>query len=104
MATELAPARVRDCLDACERCIEACEVCEQQCIAAADAAMVECARLCLDCTALCHACVTLLARESRFYPALCGVCAVACEARAQECGRFGDEGMRQCAAVFRAAP
>src|SRR5258708_27149996 len=102
MATELAPARVRDCLEACERCIEAGEVCEQQCIAAADAAMVECARLRLDCTALCHACVTLLAPEPRFYPALCGVCPAACEASAQECGRFDDEINRQRPAVCRA--
>lgn len=80
MAVAIAPEKTRECLDACTDCIEACEACARHCIEAADSELIECTRLCLDCSALCTACIPLLARDSRFYAGLCGLCAEACDA------------------------
>jgi hypothetical protein len=103
VATAIAPERVRECLDACTECIEACEACARHCIEAAEREMVECTKLCLDCSALCTACIPLLARDSRYYGALCGLCADACDACAEERERFDDDIMLQCAESCRRA-
>jgi hypothetical protein len=54
MASQLAPERVRTCVEACNECATEAEGCARHCIEAADENMVECARLCLDCATLCR--------------------------------------------------
>lgn len=103
MASQLAPEPVRSCLEACNECATEAEGCARQCIEAADQSMVECVRLCLDCAALCRSRVSLMARDSRYYPHPCGLVAAVCEACATECERFDDELMRACPQARRHA-
>ena len=54
-----------------------------------------------DSATTCSACVSLMARESRFHPQMCGLCAEVCRACAAECERHDEEHCRACADACR---
>lgn len=93
----------KTCIEACAECATACEFCVGEHIG--DKEMAECLRLCIDCADFCAVDMRLLARNSRSSPALCGLCADACDAYATECDRFDSrrctEACRKCAGACR---
>src|SRR5258708_7399903 len=99
MATQLVTDKVKAALDAVSDCVQTCEACAQQCMN--DPSMLDCARTCLDCATVYSARVVLLARESKFYPAFCRLCADICGACATECEKYDVEHCRVCARVCR---
>jgi hypothetical protein len=99
MATQLVARKLQAGLDALSDCAQTCEACAQLCLN--DSSMLDCARTCLDCATVCQACVVLLARESRFYPAFCRICADICDACAKECEKFDVDHCRVCAEACR---
>jgi len=92
--------RTQQLINVLADCVAQCEACAKDCASQGDADLAGCINLCLDCATLCQACIPLLARDSLFSAALCGVCATACERCAQECERTG---MIECAQACRAA-
>ena len=71
--------RTKQLIDVLADCVAKCEACAKGCASQGNADLANCIALCSDCAALCQACIPLLARDSQFSAALCGVCADACE-------------------------
>lgn len=94
--------RYLDCIAACNACAVACQHCAAACLQEPDVKMmVRCIELDMDCAQLCQVSVALMAGDSEFAPALCGVCAKACRACAEECGKHDHDHCQQCAEACR---
>ena len=91
-----------DCIAACNACAVSCHHCAAACLQEPDVkAMARCIALDLDCAQLCQLSVALMAGGSELAPALCGVCAQACRACADECARHDADHCQQCAEACR---
>ena len=96
------PKTVLDCIAACNACEAACLHCASACLQEPDVKMmVRCIALDMDCAQLCQASVALMCGGSDLAPALCKVCAQACQACGDECARHDMDHCQQCAEACR---
>jgi hypothetical protein len=95
-------ASVQSCLEACSACAQACHHCAAACLREPDPkAMARCIALDMDCAALCELAVGTMARQSEFAGRVCALCADACQACGDECGRHDMDHCQACAAACR---
>lgn len=86
------------CMQACSACAIACEVCASACLREDDVtAMATCIQLDRDCADMCHLAEVLMARESGLVNEFCRLCAIVCQACAEECLKHHHEHCQQCA-------
>lgn len=90
-------------------CIDACTACAKMCLGTAMTHCLETGgehvqpqhlRLMLDCASLCRTVAELMLHKSQFHHELCGLCAKACDACAEDCAKL--DGMEDCVAACRA--
>src|SRR3954462_6100684 len=80
---------MQEAIDAALACVRACETCATECLEEQGiGALRDCIRLDRDCADVCALSASYMARESRFHPQLCQLCAEICDACAAECERF----------------
>lgn len=88
-----ATSRAMFCAAICTSCADACST--------EEADLRQCVRLCLDCADICHAASRLLTRQTgqngMILRAMLELCAHACEACAEECGRHRQAHCLLCA-------
>ena len=95
---------MRACASLCLDCYAACVECQAHCMAMGGThtdpahlgAMADCAKLC-------EMSANFMLRSSELHPAVCGVCADACDRCAKSCERLGggDEMRQRCAEACR---
>ena len=96
------PKNVLDCIAACNACEAACLHCASACLQEPDVKMMaRCIALDMDCAQLCQAPVALMCGGSDLAPALCKVCAQACQACGDECAKHDMDHCQQCAEACR---
>ncbi|HEY9105431.1 MAG TPA: four-helix bundle copper-binding protein [Roseateles sp.] len=87
-----------DCIAACNACADACDHCSTACLQEPEIKpMARCIALDIDCAALCRLAAACLARGSEFARRVCGLCALVCDACAEECAQHGHDHCRHCA-------
>ena len=90
----------RSCIEACLRCAAICNHCASSCTQEEDVAMMaRCIQLDMECAALCYAAAQLMSLGSQRATEICGICATACEACAEECGKHKNEHCQECAEI-----
>lgn len=90
--------RYASAIQACNACAVATETCAAACLKEADVqSMALCISCDLDCAALCRLAVKLMARDSPLVDEVCRLCALACQACAEECGKHKHDHCQQCA-------
>ena len=90
--------RYLSCIQACSACVIACEACAAACQREYDVTMMAaCIRLDRDCADLCRLAEALMVRGSDLAEETCHLCALACQACAEECARHSHEHCQQCA-------
>jgi len=98
----MVPTRYQSCIAACDACADACDHCASACLGEEDVEMMAaCIRLDLDCAAICRMAASYMARDSRYAPELCRLCADVCEACAAECARHSQPHCQACAQTCR---
>ena len=96
------PNDFSECIQACHECLQACEICATSCLAEADVAhLTRCIALDRSCADHCAAAEREMLRNSPFVGEVCLVCAMACEACAEECSQHEMEHCQDCAAACR---
>lgn len=86
------------CREACNACADACDRCATACLQEPEVKpMAHCIALDIDCAALCRLAAGAIARGSEFAKRLCSLCALVCDACAEECARHGHEHCQDCA-------
>jgi hypothetical protein len=97
-------AEMRACIANCSDCHDVCVETLAHClrIGGEHAALGHIQAL-LDCAQACDASRDFMLRGSELHPAVCGVCADACQRCAESCDAIGpdDDVMRNCADVCR---
>lgn len=96
--------RYHACLEACVECLVACEMCSDACLDEENVRMLaRCIRLDRDCAEACAAAVRAMARGGPLAQEVCRMCAVACDACAEECERHAQhhDHCRICAEACR---
>lgn len=90
--------RYASCIQACSACAIACEVCASSCLREDDVKMMSiCIQLDRDCADMCRLAATFMARESPLVDEFCRLCAVTCQACAEECAKHHHNHCQQCA-------
>jgi hypothetical protein len=96
--------RYHDCIEACAACWVACEMCSDACLDEPQVQeLVRCIRLDRDCAGACRMAVAVMVRGSEMAAEVCRLCAVLCDACAEECARHADrhDHCRVCAEACR---
>ena len=86
------------CIDACFNCATLCKYCAISCSQEENPAeLALCIRLDLECAAICLAAAELMSIGSERVKDICKLCAVICDACAEECNKHKHEHCRACA-------
>lgn len=106
--TQLDPALLSRCIEACFDCAQTCVACADACLGEQDVQMlVRCIRLNLDCADICDTTGRLLSRQTDWDTSIIRAqlqaCVVACKACGEECERHSGhmEHCRICADACR---
>ncbi|WP_225776328.1 four-helix bundle copper-binding protein [Pseudomonas sp. Marseille-Q5115] len=92
-----------DCIEECLRCALACESCASACLQEQDTQMMaNCIKLDRDCADMCKLAAMLMARQSPLAKEFCALCAKACKACGDECGKHDDDHCQNCAKACHA--
>lgn len=87
-------------IEACNACVVACETCAAACMNAVDNQPLDiCITLNRDCADMCRLAARLMERESALVDEICRLCAITCQACAQECGKYNIPHCQECAQV-----
>lgn len=90
------------CIDACLNCAAICNHCASSCTQEEDVKlMARCIQLDMECAALCYAAAQLMSLGSDKAKELCRLCADACEACGEECGKHQMKHCQECADACR---
>jgi len=90
------------CIEACLRCAAICNHCASSCAHEEDANMrAQCIQLNMECAAVCYAAAELMSLGSDHIRDLCKLCAVICDACADECSKHNDDHCIETAEVCR---
>jgi hypothetical protein len=95
---------MRECIRNCSDCHDVCMETLSHCLArGGEHAGADHIRTLLDCAQMCDTSRDFMLRGSPLHPAVCGVCADACQRCAESCEALGadDEVMQNCAEVCR---
>ncbi|MET1078042.1 MAG: four-helix bundle copper-binding protein [Pseudomonas sp.] len=87
-------------IEACTASAVACETCANACLkTAAGSDRDICIALYHDCIDLCRLAVRLMQRQSALVDEICRLCAITCQAVAQQCNKYADLHCQECAQV-----
>ncbi|WP_043311726.1 four-helix bundle copper-binding protein [Pseudomonas sp. ML96] len=90
--------RYASCIQACSACAIACETCAAACLKEADVQhLATCISCDIECADLCRLAERLMARDSPLADEICRLCAIACQACAEACGKHQHDHCQQCA-------
>jgi hypothetical protein len=95
---------MRECIENCSNCHDVCVETITHCLErGGEHSAPDHIRALLDCAQACDASRDFMLRGSDLHPAVCGVCADACERCAASCEALGadDEVMLNCAEICR---
>jgi hypothetical protein len=96
------PEAYQPCIDACDACAAACDRCISACLEEPGVTVLaKCIRLNVDCASLCRLTSAALARQSRFAPEFCALCARICDECADECAGHAPEHCGACSEACR---
>jgi hypothetical protein len=99
MTTDVTSRAINDALECSRICEETLSYCLQQGGRHVEAEHI---KLLVDCAEICRTAAAFMARGSRHDAGLCRVCALVCQACADDCARFsGDKKMMRCAEACR---
>lgn len=104
LAAEHISAEMQACIELCSDCHDACLETVRHCLErGGEHAADQHITALLDCAQACDASRDFMLRGSDLHPAMCGVCADACERCADSCDAIGpdDDVMRSCAELCR---
>lgn len=92
------------CIDACLECSPLCNHCAISCLEEKEVQnLVKCVRLDLQCAVICRASAELLTLNSAHLTKICGLCAIICDACAEECEKHAAmKHCKDCAEACRA--
>lgn len=94
--------QLRSCIQACYDCAQACDKCSAACLQEGDVAMMaRCIELDDECAAICRLSAQFMGRNSDHARELCQLCAVICDACAEECSSHQAQHCQDCAAACR---
>ena len=80
----------------------ACNHCAASCLREEDVKMMaRCIQLDIECAALCQAAAQIMSLNGNSAAELCGICADACQACAEECAKHDHDHCRECARACR---
>ena len=92
----------KSCIDACLACAAVCNHCATSCLGEEDVKMMaRCIQLDMECAALCYTSAQLMSLGSDHAKTICELCAKACEACAEECGKHQNKHCQECAELCR---
>ena len=90
--------QTQNCLTALYECSTACLQCAAACIKETDPKMMAaCIAHDLECADICRLAAASIARDGAHAKAICALCAKACLACAEECGKHQFDHCQQCA-------
>lgn len=102
MSTQISNAT--SCIDACIQAAVASDRCANACLREPEVArLTRCIVLNNDCALLCKTTTSLISHGSPFARALSELCASACDACAEECGKHAHHHCQVCAEACRRA-
>lgn len=88
------------CIDALLNCAALCNHCASSCIKEEDPKMMaHCVQLSMECAAICYATAQLMSLGSDAVKELAKLCAVMCDACAEECNKHTSDHCLECAAA-----
>jgi hypothetical protein len=93
----MSTSQYSSCMQACCACIISCEVCASSCFKEDVITMTTCIQLNRDCADMCRLTEVMMARESGLIDELCRLCAIICQACADECRKYQHDYCQQCA-------
>lgn len=94
--------RYASCIQACSACAIACEACAAACLKEPDLQhMGICIASDIDCADLCRLAERLMVRDSPLCDEICRLCAITCQACAEECSKHQKDHCQQCAEACR---
>ena len=86
------------CIEACLTCAALCNHCATSCLKEEDPKMMAaCIQLDLECAAICYATAQLMSLNSDKVKELAKICAVVCDACAEECSKHTNVHCQECA-------
>ena len=92
----------QSCIEACLRCGAVCNHCASSCLKEEHLHMMaRCIQLDMECAALCYAAAQLMSLGSDHAKEVCRLCADACEACGEECGKHENEHCQECSKICR---
>lgn len=95
-------SQFQSCIKACYECAQACDMCSSACLQEADPKMMaRCIELDHGCAAVCRLSAQLMSLGSEHANELCQLCAVICDACAEECSSHQAQHCQECAAACR---
>ena len=90
------------CIEASLRCAAICNYCAASCAKEKDAHhMAKCIQLNMECAAICYAAAELMSLGSDKVQEICRICAIMCDACADECSKHDHDHCRECAEACR---
>ena len=98
MTSEEVRECLRDSLDCYQTCIETITRCLNM---GGKHAEFEHLNLLMDCAKICSTNADFIIRNSTYYPQTCGITADICDECADNCDRFDEDFMKECASVCR---
>ena len=88
------------CIEACLRCAAVCNHCAASCAKDEKANMMgRCIQLNMECAAICYAAAELMSVGSDKIKEICSLCAIMCDACAEECNKHENAHCRECAEI-----
>ena len=86
------------CIEACMKCAAICNYCASSCAKEPNAHMMaRCIQLDMECAAICFATAELMSLGSDKVKEICKLCAIMCDACAEECSKHENVHCRECA-------
>lgn len=95
-------SQFQSCIQACYDCAQACDMCAAACLQETDPKMMaRCIELDDECAAMCRLSAQAMSRASEHVYEICQLCAVICDACAEECSSHQAQHCQECAAACR---
>lgn len=86
------------CIEACLKCAAICNHCASSCAKEEDVHMIaKCVQLDMECAVICIATAELMSLGSDKVKEICKLCALMCDACAEECSKHENVHCRECA-------
>ncbi len=102
-STEMAATdEVKACIKDSLECFQNCTKTSRQCISRGGKYVeTKTIKLLMDCAKICNVNADFMLRDSTYYPQICGLAADICDECSDNCDRFDEPFMRECAGICR---